>query len=54
MINSRESERILRVVLVLVSIVDAHPPLVIVLLVDKDRVGQLLGMVDLFDEPCCE
>jgi hypothetical protein len=37
-------------VLVEVGVVDAHPPLVRVLLVDEDRVGVPLRMEDFFDE----
>jgi hypothetical protein len=33
----------------MVLIVDAHPPLVRVLLADEDRVGEPLGMEDFFD-----
>jgi hypothetical protein len=37
-------------VLVEVGVVDAHPPLVRVLLADKDKVGKPLRMEDFFDE----
>jgi hypothetical protein len=37
-------------VLVEVSVVDAHPPLVRVLLADEDRVGEPLRMKDFSDE----
>ena len=47
-------KKILWAMLVQISVVDAHPPLVVVLLLDEYRVGQPFGMVDLFDEPCCE
>jgi hypothetical protein len=37
-------------VLVEVGVVDAHPPFVRILLVDKDGVGEPLRMEDFFDE----
>jgi hypothetical protein len=37
-------------VLVEVGVVDAHPPLVRVLLADEDRVGKALRMEDFSDE----
>jgi hypothetical protein len=37
-------------VLVEVGVVDAHPPLVQVLLADEDGVGERLKMGDFFDE----
>jgi hypothetical protein len=37
-------------VLVEIGVVDAHPPLVRVLLADEDGVGEPLGMEDLSDE----
>ena len=40
--------------LVQISVVDTHPPLVVVLLLDKNRVGQPFRMIDLFDKPYCE
>ena len=40
--------------LVLVSIVDAHPPLVIVLFEIEYQIRQPLGVVNLFDEPSRE
>ena len=40
--------------LVQIGVVDTHPPLVVVLLLDKYMVGQPFGMVDFFDEPCYE
>jgi hypothetical protein len=39
LINSQQPEVVLGAVLVEVGIVDAHPPLVRVLLSDEDRVG---------------
>jgi hypothetical protein len=41
-------------VLVEVGVVDAHPPLVRVLLADEDRVGKPLRMEDFSDEAGCE
>jgi hypothetical protein len=41
-------------VFVEVSVVDAHPPLVRVLLVDKDGVGEPLRMENFSDEADCE
>jgi hypothetical protein len=41
-------------VLVEVGVVDAHPPLVGVLLADEDGVGKPLGMEDFSDEANCE
>ena len=40
--------------LVQIGVVDAHPPLVVIFLLDEYRVGQPLGVVNLFDEPYCE
>ena len=40
--------------LVQIGVVNAHPPLVVILLLEEYRVGQLLGMVDFLDKPCCE
>ena len=51
MIDSRESERIFRTVLVEVSVVDAHPPLIVVLFKNEDRIRQLFGVVNFLDEP---
>jgi hypothetical protein len=41
-------------VLVEVGVVDAHPPLVHVLLADEDGVGEPLRVEDFFDEASCE
>jgi hypothetical protein len=41
-------------VLVEVGVVDAHPPLVGVLLSDEDRIGEPLRMEDFSDEAGCE
>ena len=40
--------------LVQISVVDTHSPLIVVLLLDEYRVGQPFRMIDLFDEPYCE
>jgi hypothetical protein len=37
-----------------ISVVDAHPPLVRVLLADEDGVGKPLRMEDFSDEADCE
>ena len=50
----RQPERILRAMLVQISVVDAHPPLVVVLLLDEHRVSEPFGMIDFLDEPCCK
>jgi hypothetical protein len=50
LINPRQPEGVLRAVLVEVNVVDAHTPLVRVLLVDEDGVGEPLRMEDFFDE----
>jgi hypothetical protein len=50
LINLRQPEGVLGAVLVEVGVVDAHPPLVQVLLADKDGVGEPLRMEDFFDE----
>jgi hypothetical protein len=41
-------------VLVEISVVNAHPPLVRVLLADKDEVGEPLRMEEFSDEASCE
>jgi hypothetical protein len=46
----RQPEEVLGVVLVEVGVVDAHPPLIRVLLADEDGVGEPLRMEDFFDE----
>ena len=51
LIDSRECKRILWTVLVEVSVVDAHHPLVVVLFKNEDRIHQPLGMVNFLDEP---
>jgi hypothetical protein len=45
-----QPERVLGAVLVEVGVVDAHPPLVRVFLVDEDGVSEPLRMEDFFDE----
>jgi hypothetical protein len=46
----RQPVGVLRSVLVEVGVVDAHPPLVRVLLADEDGVGEPLRMEDISDE----
>jgi hypothetical protein len=46
----RQPEGVLGAVLVEVDVVDAHPPLVRVLLVDEDGVGEPLRMEDFSNE----
>jgi hypothetical protein len=50
LIYPRQPEGVLGAVLVEVGVVDAHPPLVRVLLVDEDGVGESLRMEDFSDE----
>jgi hypothetical protein len=50
LIIPQQPERVLREVLVVVGVVDAHPPLVRVLLADEDGVGEPLRMEDFSDE----
>jgi hypothetical protein len=50
LIYPRQPEWVLGAVLVEVGVVDAHPPLVRVLLVDGDGVGEPLRMEDYSDE----
>jgi hypothetical protein len=50
LIYPRQPEGFLGEVLAEVGVVDAHPPLVRVLLADEDGVGEPLRMEDLFDE----
>jgi hypothetical protein len=50
LVNPRKPERVLGAVFVRVGVVDAHPPLVRVLLVDKYGVGEPLRMEDFSDE----
>jgi hypothetical protein len=50
LINPRQPDGVLGAVLVEVGVVDAHPPLVRVLLADEDGVGEPLRMEDFTDE----
>jgi hypothetical protein len=50
LINPRQPEGVLGAVLVEVSVVNTHPPLVRVLLVDEDGVGEPLRMEAFTDE----
>jgi hypothetical protein len=50
LVYPRQPEGVLGVVLVEIGVVDAHPPLVRVLLADKDEVGEPLRMEDFSDE----
>jgi hypothetical protein len=50
LINPRQPEGILGAVFVEVGVVDAHPPLVRILLADEDGVGEPLRMEDFYDE----
>jgi hypothetical protein len=50
LINPRQPEGVLGAVLVEVSVVDAHPPLIRVLLADEYRVGEALRMENFTDE----
>jgi hypothetical protein len=50
LVNPQQPEGVLGAVFVEVSVVDAHPPLVRVLLADEDWVGKPLRMEDFSDE----
>jgi hypothetical protein len=50
LINLRQPEGVLGAVLVEVGVVDAHPPLVRVLLANEDGVGEPLRMENFSDE----
>jgi hypothetical protein len=50
LINPWQPERVLGAVLLEIGVVDAHPPLVRVLLADEDGVGEPLRMEDFSDE----
>jgi hypothetical protein len=50
LVNPRQPEGVLGAVLVEVGVVNAHPPLVRVLLADEDGVREPLSMEDFFDE----
>jgi hypothetical protein len=50
LIDPRQPERVLGVVLVEVGVVDAYPPLICVLIADDDGVGEPLRMENFADE----
>jgi hypothetical protein len=50
LVDPRQPKGVLGVVFVEVGVVDAHPPLVRVLLADEDGVGNPLRMEDFSDE----
>jgi hypothetical protein len=50
LINPRQPERVLGAVLVEVSVVDAHPPLIRVLLANEDGIGEPLRIEAFSDE----
>jgi hypothetical protein len=50
LVNPRQPEGVLGAVFVEVGVVDAHPPLVRVILADEDGVGELLRMENFSDE----
>jgi hypothetical protein len=50
LIYPRQPEGVLGAVFVEVGVVDAHPPLICVLLANNDRVGEPLRMEDFSDE----
>jgi hypothetical protein len=50
LINPRQPEGVIGAVFVEISVVDAHPPLVRVLLADEDGVGKPNRMKDFSDE----
>jgi hypothetical protein len=50
LVNLRQPEGVLGAMFVEISVVDAHPPLVRVLLAGKDEVGKPLRMEDFSDE----
>jgi hypothetical protein len=54
LINPQQPKGVLGAVLVEVGVVDAHPPLVRVLLADEDRLAEPLRMEDFSDEAGCE
>jgi hypothetical protein len=54
LVNLRQLEGVLGVVLVEVGVVDAHSPLVHVLLADEDGVGEPIRMEEFSDEVGCE
>jgi hypothetical protein len=50
LINQWQPVGVLGAVLVEISVIDTHPPLIRILLADKDRVGKPLMMEDFSDE----
>jgi hypothetical protein len=54
LIYPRRPKGVLGAVFVEVGVVDAHPPLVRILLADEDGVGEPLRMEDFSDEASCE
>ena len=50
MVDAREPEGILRAMLVVVYVVDAHPPLIVVLFENEYWIRQPFGVVNFFDE----
>ena len=54
MIDAREAEWILWAMLVEVCVVDAHPPLIVVLFENEYWIYQPLGVINFFDESSCE
>jgi hypothetical protein len=50
LVNPQQPEGVLGAVFVEISVVDAHPPLIRVLLADEEGVGKPLGMEDFPDE----
>jgi hypothetical protein len=50
LINPRQPEGVLGAVFVEIGVVDAHPPLVRVLLADEDGIGEPLRMEDFSGE----
>ena len=54
LVDARESEGILRAMLVEVCVIDAHPPLIVILFENEYWIRQPLRVVNLFDESCRE
>jgi hypothetical protein len=50
LVNSQQPEGVLGATFVEIGVVDAHPPLVRILLMDEDGVGEPLRMEDFSDE----
>jgi hypothetical protein len=53
LINPRQTKGVLEAVFVEISVVDRHPPLVCVLLMDEDLIGNPLRMEDFSVEASC-